>query len=210
MAEAGDSLTILGLSDQVVPLVESPQITETFAPVDLIVACGDLPGPYLEYALTALNKPLLYVPGNHDQDDFNVPGGDPIDGRWHRLLGLSMLGFGGSPRYKDKGKHQYTQAEMTARVLPFLPRLALRRLVSGYGLDLLITHAPPYGIHDAQDPAHQGFVIFRRLIHFVRPRYMLHGHAHVHPNITVTETLFSDCRIINVFPYKVIPIARGA
>jgi hypothetical protein len=209
MAEAGDSLTLLGLSDQVVPLVESPQIMETFASVDLIVACGDLPSPYLEYALTVLNKPLVYVPGNHDRDDFDVPGGDPIDGRRHRLLELSMLGFGGSPRYKDKGRHQYTEAEMTARVLPFLPRLVLRRLISGCGMDLLVTHAPPRGIHDTQDLAHQGFVIFRRMIRLIRPRYMLHGHAHVHPNITVTETLFSSCRIINVFPYRVIPIARG-
>jgi Icc-related predicted phosphoesterase len=204
MTAPGSSLTILGLSDQMVPLVSSPQIAETFAQVDLIIGCGDLSSDYLEYALTALNKPLAYVPGNHDPDDLRVPGGDSLDGRWGRLLDLSILGFGGSPRYKDEGRHQYTQSEMTARVLPFFPRLALRRLISGYGLDLLVTHTPPSGIHDAPDPAHQGFEIFRRMIKLIRPRFMLHGHAHVHPNITVTETSFAGCKIINVFPYKLL------
>ena len=206
MADPGSRITILGLSDQIVPLVNSPNIAATFAQVDLILGCGDLRSEYLEYALTALNKPLAYVPGNHDQDDLRVPGGDPLDGRHLTLLGLSMIGFGGSPRYKDEGRHQYTQSEMTARVLPFLPRLGLKRLTSGHGLDIMVTHTPPQGIHDAQDPAHRGFVIFRRMIDLIRPRYLLHGHAHVHPNISVTESTFSGCKIINVFPYKVIEV----
>jgi predicted phosphodiesterase len=99
MVVNGSAITVLGLSDEVVPIVDSPQIAETFATVDLVVACGDLPSEYLEYALTALNKPLVYVPGNHDLDTFDVPGGDPIDGRLHGLLGLLILGFGGSLRY---------------------------------------------------------------------------------------------------------------
>jgi Icc-related predicted phosphoesterase len=206
MVVNGSAITVLGLSDEVVPIVDSPQIAETFARVDLIVACGDLPSEYLEYALTALNKPLVYVPGNHDLNTFDVPGGDPIDGRLHGLLGLLILGFGGSLRYKSEGRHQYTQREMTARFLPFLPRLLLRRLVRGSGLDLLVAHSPPFGIHDQEDPAHQGFKVFRRIIQLVRPRFMLHGHTHGHANITISATNFLGCNIINVFPYKVIPI----
>jgi Icc-related predicted phosphoesterase len=206
MVENGNWITVLGLSDEVVPIVDSPQIAETFASVDIVVACGDLPSAYLEYALTTLNKPLVYVPGNHDPDTFEVPGGDLVDGRLHRLLGLVILGFGGSLRYKSEGRHQYTQGEMAARFLPFLPRLALRRLIRGSGLDLLVAHSPPFGIHDLEDPAHQGFKVFRRMIQLVRPRFMLHGHTHVHANISRTATIFSGCRIINVFPYKVIPI----
>lgn len=206
MVENGSGITVLGLSDEVVPIVNSPQIAETFASVDLIVACGDLPSEYLEYALTALNKPLVYVPGNHDHDAFEVPGGDPIDGRLHHQLGLVMLGFGGSLRYKSDGRHQYTQREMTARFLPFLPRLALRRLIRGSGLDLLVAHSPAFGIHDQEDLAHQGFKIFRRIIQLLRPRFMLHGHTHLHANISISATTFFRCRIINVFPYKVIRI----
>jgi len=33
---------------------------------DLVLSAGDLPFDYLEYLVTALNVPLLYVPGNHD------------------------------------------------------------------------------------------------------------------------------------------------
>jgi hypothetical protein len=35
---------------------------------DLVVSCGDLPFEYLEYIVTVLSVPLLYVPGNHDPD----------------------------------------------------------------------------------------------------------------------------------------------
>lgn len=35
---------------------------------DLVVSCGDLPFEYLEYMVTILSVPLLYVPGNHDPD----------------------------------------------------------------------------------------------------------------------------------------------
>src|SRR6266508_365807 len=33
---------------------------------DLMLSAGDLPFDYLEYLVTVLNVPLLYVPGNHD------------------------------------------------------------------------------------------------------------------------------------------------
>ena len=36
--------------------------------VDLIVACGDLPFEYLAHLTTALDAPLVFVPGNHDPD----------------------------------------------------------------------------------------------------------------------------------------------
>src|SRR6266852_4766610 len=35
---------------------------------DIVLACGDLPFDYLEYIVSRLNVPLLYVPGNHDPD----------------------------------------------------------------------------------------------------------------------------------------------
>src|SRR6266446_5141402 len=33
---------------------------------DLVLGCGDLPFDYLEYLVSRLDVPLLYVPGNHD------------------------------------------------------------------------------------------------------------------------------------------------
>ena len=85
---------------------------------DLIVSCGDLKREYLEFLVTMANKPLLYVPGNHD-DDFekNPPEGCvPIDGRVHSVQGVRFLGLGGSYRYKKEGKYMYTEEQMRRRI----------------------------------------------------------------------------------------------
>ena len=36
--------------------------------VDLIISCGDLDADYLEFLVTMVSCPLLYVRGNHDRD----------------------------------------------------------------------------------------------------------------------------------------------
>lgn len=46
---------------------------------DLVVSCGDLPSDYLEYLVSSLNVPLVYVPGNHD------PSLRPADTTWAPL-----------------------------------------------------------------------------------------------------------------------------
>src|SRR5947209_13334434 len=43
---------------------------------EIVLSCGDLPSDYLEYIVTRLNVPLLYVPGNHDPDL------RPVDEMW--------------------------------------------------------------------------------------------------------------------------------
>ena len=50
--------------------VECPALWDHFRPdrvegVELIISCGDLKHEYLEFLVTMINKPLLYVPGNH-------------------------------------------------------------------------------------------------------------------------------------------------
>lgn len=39
---------------------------ERFEDVDLILSAGDLDPDYLEFLVTVINKPLVYVRGNHD------------------------------------------------------------------------------------------------------------------------------------------------
>lgn len=168
----------------------------------MIVGCGDLSARYLEFILTVLGKPLVYVPGNHDPDDFRVPGGRSVDGRIVEEAGLRILGLGGSMRYKQKGKHQYTEGQMERRYWPLLPRLLWNRLRTGRGFDLLVTHAPPAGIHDRADRAHQGFQALLRLMNLARPSLMLHGHTHAHENIEETSTRWRETIVINVYPYR--------
>src|SRR5215211_6171103 len=60
------TVKILAVSDEVVERLYSLCTSGHFEDVELILGCGDLPYPYLENLVTFLNKPLMYVPGNHD------------------------------------------------------------------------------------------------------------------------------------------------
>jgi Icc-related predicted phosphoesterase len=193
-------MKILALSDTVVDLIYSAWVTERFADIDLIVGCGDLPAHYLEYVVTQLNVPLVYVPGNHDSDRYRVPGGVNIDGGVVRIAGVRIAGLGGSRRYKSDGRHQYTERQMFYRTVRLLLTLRARH----GGLDVLVTHAPPFGVHDAQDLTHQGFEAFHRLLQMATPRLMLHGHVHAHPNLVQKETELYQTLVINVYPYQVV------
>ena len=74
-------------------------------------------------------------------------------------------------------------------------RLALHR--SG-GVDMVICHAPPAGLGDLPDAAHQGFLALRELLERYRPRILLHGHVHLRYNREVPRELqYADTRIIN-------------
>ncbi|MBI2001961.1 MAG: metallophosphoesterase [candidate division NC10 bacterium] len=211
-------MKILALSDQVVEHLYSPLVKERFGDVDLVVGCGDLPDYYLDYIVSMLNVPLTLVPGNHDlptpspdAEGEGEGGGTPracgnIDGMVVEERGLLLAGLGGSIRYRPDGVHQYTQGGMARRILALAPRLWWNRLRYGRFLDILVTHAPPRGIHDAEDPAHVGFEAFNRFIARYRPRYLLHGHAHVYRHDAITITQVGPTTVINVYPYRVIDI----
>ena len=209
MIELGEGMKILALSDQVDPLIYCSSIRERFAEVELIVGCGDLPAYYLEYVVTQLNVPLVYVPGNHDPDGLIVPGGISVDGKLVQVNGAIIVGLGGSRRYKPKGKHQYTEAEMSWRSARLFIKTLPTRLVKGRSIDLLITHAPPQGIHDDSDLAHQGFTAFHHFVRFSRPAMMLHGHSHVIRNLEKTRSQLYSCEIVNVFPYQVVDLPEA-
>ena len=45
-------------------------------------------------------------------------------------------------------------------------------------MDVLLTHAPPWGIGDREDRAHQGFEALHWLTGRLQPSLLLHGHIH--------------------------------
>lgn len=45
-----------------------PSSKEFARDVDVVISCEDLCCEYLDYLVSMLNVPLLYVPGNHDND----------------------------------------------------------------------------------------------------------------------------------------------
>jgi calcineurin-like phosphoesterase family protein len=163
----------------------------------LIVACGDLPFDYLGYLMNALDVPLVFVPGNHDPDisgyrlsraGLPVRAGLPArppwpdgavsaEGRIVDVAGLRIAGLGGSRRY-SAGPNQYTERQQAARARALARRARWRRARDGRGVDVLLTHAPPEGAGDAEDPAHKGFRALNWLAARLQPPLLLHGHVH--------------------------------
>jgi calcineurin-like phosphoesterase family protein len=139
----------------------------------LIVACGDLPFDYLGYLMNALDIPLVFVPGNHDPDvsgyrtsraGLTLQAGLPARTPWPAgavnadravvdVADLRIAGLGGSSRYRD-GPNQYTPREQARRARSLARRARWRKLRDGRGVDVLLTHAPPRGAGDREDPAH--------------------------------------------------------
>lgn len=208
-------MKILAVSDEVVERLYTLCSNGHFKDVELILGCGDLPYPYLENLLTFLNKPLMYVPGNHDpvynseNHLARVEGGSNLDLKLTRFKTFLIGGFGGSIQYRPNGTNQYTQKEAYLRAFRLLPRLMLNRMNYGRALDILITHSPPFGIHDEESHAHQGLKAINWLLRMAQPRYLLHGHTHFQRrNLSSSETNHGDTKIINIFPYKVIDISH--
>ncbi len=206
-------MKILAVTDEIVERIYSLASSGHFANVELVLSCGDLSYTYLEYLVTVLSVPLCYVPGNHDPiydprwDNSRAEGCKNIDGRVVRVRGLSLAGLGGSPRYRPEGVNQYTQFEMTRRVIRLLPSLLWNRLRYGRALDILVTHSPPFGVHDEETRAHRGLHALNWLVGWAKPRYHLHGHVHFHRrNLVPSTTSLGPTQVVNVYPYRLIEI----
>ena len=186
---------------------------------DLIVSCGDLPFDYLEHLAGRVDVPLVFVPGNHDPElrssdttwtlSPHVPplgptGGDNADGRVLELAGLRIAGLGGSIRYKP-GPNQYTQAQMRFRGLSLGFRIRLKSARSGSRLDVLLTHAPPFGVGAREDAAHVGFTAFHRIIKDLAPNVLIHGHVHPYGRTEPARRLGSTL-IVNAVPWRIVEI----
>jgi Icc-related predicted phosphoesterase len=209
-----DKLKILAVSDIVDDRLYTSQFSEHFGNVEMILGCGDLPYAYLEFLVSSLNVPLLYVPGNHDPayNEKNptsyAQGGDYLDGKVLLVKGLNIAGIGGSIRYKPGGPNQYTQSQMYARMARFSPRLLWHLSRHAHILDIFIAHSPPRGINDDEDHAHQGFLAFNDFIQTFKPRFFLHGHTMVYKsNIVSNITKVGKTEVINVYPYRVLDIS---
>ena len=206
------AVRVLTISDEVVDLLYTPSARERFHDVQLILSCGDLRPSYLEYIVSTLDVPCLYVPGNHDARPEITEAGpvvaEPagcvnIDGRVVREAGLSVAGLGGSIWYNGD-TYQYTEGAMLIRVLRLAPRLLLLQRRDGRPLDFMIAHAPPGGIHDGPG-AHRGFECFRWLIDRFQPRYFIHGHVHPRYGYNkVMESVVGRTTVINTVGYRLL------
>lgn len=206
-------MRILTVSDKVVDWIYSPQIREKFGDVELVLSCGDLPFYYLEYIVSILNVPLFYVMGNHDKRVEYASNGwartapqgcTNVDNRVIQHKGLLIGGLEGSMHYSSEPRFQYTDPEMHCKVLRIAPQLLLNRIFRGRYLDILITHAPPYRIHDGRDLCHRGFRAFLRFMDLFKPRYLIHGHTHLHSHNQTAVTPYKETQVVNIFGYWVL------
>lgn len=209
------TVKILAVSDEVVERLYSLCSNGHFKDVELILGCGDLPYRYLENLLTFLNIPLMYVPGNHDpsyntNDQFAyVEGASNVDLKLVRYKKFLIGGFGGSIRYRPDGTNQYTQSEAYLRAFRMLPRLFLNRMNYGRAMDILISHSPPFGVHDEEGQAHQGLKAINWLVKVAKPRYHFHGHTHFQRrNLSPSESFLGITRVSNIFPYKIMEVSH--
>jgi Icc-related predicted phosphoesterase len=181
--------------------------------IDLVIGCGDLTYEYLDFVATAVAAPLRAVHGNHDvpPEDMDDPAirvwwdGIDLHGRVAFIDGVLIGGLQGSPRY-NQGPFQSEELDMWLAILRMLPALVVNRIRRGRFIDVLVTHAPPRGIHDRPDPAHLGFAAFRTFLRWFRPRYHLHGHMHVYDSRTVTQTQFGATTVLNVYGARTIEL----
>lgn len=210
-------MKILTVSDVVERKLYSSKAVERFQGVDLILSCGDLPLYYLEFLVSSFNVPLYYVYGNHHAspmltvsgDEVKTPGGCiNIDNSFVQFRGLSLLGFEGCMRYND-GQKQYTEFQMSRKIFWMKPRLWLHKFTH-HPIDIVITHAPPFGIHDKPDLCHRGFKSFLRLIDVFHPRYFIHGHTHRYTLQDEWKTQHGSTTVINTCGYRVLEIESPA
>ena len=191
-------MRILAVSD-----VESKYYYDYYTPgrlsgVDLILACGDLSRAYLEFLVTMANRPLLYVPGNHDEDFVQRPpeGCICIDGQMYTYQGVRFFGLGGSYRYRQ-GTYMYTERQMARRINRAWPSIQ-----RAGGIDVFVSHAPARHLNDFDSMSHRGFECFNALIERYHPRYFVHGHIHRNYGVNIPRlTQCGGTTVVNAYEH---------
>jgi hypothetical protein len=218
---------ILAVADHIDPLVYSGGIKDRFGDVDLILGAGDLPLSYYDFIASTLNRPLIFIFGNHNlrhlgsfrksADPFHNPphearslgperpGGLYVDRRILEIKGVLIAGLGGS-RWYNGGENQFTERQMRWRIFRLIPRLFWNRITRGRYLDILLTHAPPMGLNDRADRAHRGFQALIRFIDRYKPKYHIHGHVHLYDRNDSREARHGVTTVVNAYDHVVIDL----
>ena len=210
---------VLAVSDIELDFIYSSRVRERFQHIDMIIGCGDLPYYYMEYLISVLNKPLFFVRGNHSNiveytsegSQSEPRGGVDLHNKVVIEHGIILAGIEGSLKYRD-APFQYSQPGMWMHVLHLIPALLRNQAIYGRYLDVFVSHAPPWGIHDQSDLPHQGIKAFRWLIKVFKPAYHFHGHIHLYRHDEVKVTRYLNTNVINAYGFiesSIDPVQRG-
>jgi len=175
----------------------------------------------MDFIISSLNKPLFFVFGNHhtdemkyykklidspfiqDDKDYHGCGAVHLGTKVKIEENFIVAGLGGSMRYNN-GRNQYTDFEMFLEVIKLMPRLLWNRIAYGRYIDLLLTHAPPKGIHDKSDKCHWGFKTYLWFMKVFKPKYLIHGHIHLYDLCDVRCTKWNNTTVINAYDHFVL------
>ena len=138
---------------------------------DVVLTLGDLEPDVLDPLGRFRGLPVLGVYGNHDDGRYlDAANATNLHLRSVSIDGITFAGFQGCVRYTPGAHLQYSQREAAKLVRKVPPA------------DVLISHAPPRGVHEEPDDrAHEGFDALRAYDERVAPRLHLHGHTPAPP-----------------------------
>ena len=194
-------MIILTVSDFIEQSLDQKIQDKALPKIDLILSCGDISPEYLEFLKEKLLAPIYYVKGNHDirYAGYYPEGCFDIHKQLVTFNSLRIIGFEGSMWYTGK-ENQFTEKEMKKII-----RSMWFALLKSKGVDIVVTHAPPRHIHDAEDLCHKGFTCFVNFIKKYNPKYFIHGHIHKSFNHPLDRvTLYEKTKVINTCGYNIL------
>jgi len=199
-------MRILVISDFNDPVLYEETNRNKIGNIDLVISCGDLSREHLSYVSTMYKAPLFFVRGNHDLLLLTEgPVGENLHDQLIKYRGIRMLGFEGVPNYNNQGV-QFSNIDINILFFKFfIKTLFLERP------DIIVTHAPPKGIHDGPDNAHRGVPEYAKMITQFKPKYFLHGHNHLdyHSNLKWRSkfhqiTMVESTTVIRIYGYYIL------
>jgi hypothetical protein len=217
-------MKVLALADRADPALTVERLREIRP--DLAVSCGDVPFDHLEFVVSALDKPLLYVPGGSDPDlssprGFEAglasvaapgemigyehlygarpgpPGCTNIDRRAAEVGDLRVAGLGGSTVAGPSGANRLTEGTLARRARRLRWR-SRRPAWRRRAVTLLVSHMPPAG-----GPA-PGSATVRRLVETLSPELAVHGLGEAGE-----EWSIGDTRVVAAGPHVVLELTSA-
>ena len=205
---------VLVVADTVHPYIYRDAFPSGLEPLDLVLCAGDLPGSYIEFIATKVTCPVVWVHGNHGEEkvkdylgNYLPPGGAiAAHGKLVRVAGLSIVGWGGAPKYRENGEGMYTGLEARIGLTRLGPQLWWNERRNGQAVDIMLTHAAPPGPHAGKDFAHRPCKEIGDFMRRHKPGLLVHGHMHAYDGKQLEYSDDCGTRVVNAFGYSVLEV----
>jgi uncharacterized protein len=173
------TVRLLAVSDDPDPALDNATNRAALGRIDLVVGCGDLEPDRLAFVADAFRADCMFVRGNHDGGlGWDAAKGvlplEARSGRPIRRAGLELLPLAWPGRSRQRARPDEATAWRDS--VSGWARTRLGREIRSEPL-VVVSHAPPLGFGDDDDPYHCGFAAYRWLLRRAHPVLWLHGHT---------------------------------